>query len=146
MKYKNILVAYDESDLAKAAIGEALDLIEGVPQAKVTVLSAVYDPAFNAAAAQSGIPQGSLVTNERSSQMQQRIQDEVSKIAEGHDGQIEVCATQGKPAKTIVEYAKEKDCDLIVMGCRGVNAMRGMLGSVSNAVLREAHVPVLIVK
>ena len=32
------------------------------------------------------------------------------------------------------------------MGCRGLNAVAGMLGSVSYAVLRNANCPVLIEK
>lgn len=43
-------------------------------------------------------------------------------------------------------YAEEHDCDLIVMGRRGLGAIRGMLGSVSFGVLRATDVPVLTVK
>ena len=47
----------------------------------------------------------------------------------------------------IVTYAIDNLCDLIVMGSRGLGALRGILGSVSSyAVLRNADVPVLIVK
>ena len=47
------------------------------------------------------------------------------------------------PGEQIVAFADEHACDLIVMGSR---ALRGILGSVSSHVLREAAVPVLIVK
>ena len=50
------------------------------------------------------------------------------------------------PGEQIVAYADEHACDLIVMGSRGLGALRGILGSVSSHVLREAAVPVLIVK
>ena len=50
------------------------------------------------------------------------------------------------PAEQIVTYANEHSCDLIVMGSRGLGALRGMLGSVSSYVLRHAEMPVLIVK
>jgi nucleotide-binding universal stress UspA family protein len=50
------------------------------------------------------------------------------------------------PTTGILAYADSNECDVIVMGCRGLGALRGMIGSVSFAVLRSATVPVLIVK
>jgi len=53
----------------------------------------------------------------------------------------------GDPAHTIVDIAERHGCDLIVMGARGVGALRSaLLGSVSNEVLHAARVPVMIVK
>ena len=51
-----------------------------------------------------------------------------------------------QPGGQIVTYAIDNLCDLIVMGSRGLGALRGILGSVSSYVLRNADVPVLIVK
>ncbi|MEG0757059.1 MAG: universal stress protein, partial [Raoultibacter sp.] len=50
------------------------------------------------------------------------------------------------PGDQIVSYAKEHDSDLIVMGSRGLGALRGIIGSVSMQVLRTAPMPVMIVK
>ncbi len=50
------------------------------------------------------------------------------------------------PAEQTVKYATEHDCDLIIMGARGLGALRGVLGSVSYGVLRAAPMPVLILK
>lgn len=53
----------------------------------------------------------------------------------------------GDPAHTIVDIGERFGCDLIVMGARGISAMRSaLLGSVSNEVLHAAQVPVVIVK
>ena len=53
----------------------------------------------------------------------------------------------GDPAHTIVDIAERFACDMIIMGARGVSALRSaLLGSVSNEVLHSAHVPVMIVK
>ena len=46
----------------------------------------------------------------------------------------------------IVDYVTSRDIDLVVMGRRGLGALRGMLGSVSFGVLRSVDVPVLTVK
>jgi len=53
----------------------------------------------------------------------------------------------GDPAHTIVDIVERYSCDLVIMGARGVGALRNaLLGSVSNEVLRTAPVPVLVVK
>lgn len=52
----------------------------------------------------------------------------------------------GKPGEVILEYAKTKNADMIVMGNRGLNAVRRtFVGSVSDYVLHHSHVPVMIV-
>ncbi|MBA4262005.1 MAG: universal stress protein UspA [Comamonadaceae bacterium] len=53
----------------------------------------------------------------------------------------------GEVAPTLVEIAESQGCDAIVIGARGLGAVRGaLLGSVSQGVLHRARVPVTIVK
>jgi len=53
----------------------------------------------------------------------------------------------GDPAHALIELAEAHGCDAIVMGARGVGALRaGLFGSVSRAVLDDAPVPVTVVK
>lgn len=53
----------------------------------------------------------------------------------------------GAPAPTIVRDAETYGCDLIVVGARGLGTLaRLALGSVSEAILRQASCPVLIVR
>lgn len=53
----------------------------------------------------------------------------------------------GDPAEVISQYAKEKACDQIILGTRGLGAVAGMLlGSVATKVLHLSDVPVLLVK
>lgn len=49
-------------------------------------------------------------------------------------------------AQVILDYAKECNCDLIVMGNRGLTGIREFLGSVSHMVVQRSLVSVLIVK
>ena len=52
----------------------------------------------------------------------------------------------GKPGDKIVEYGRESNADVIVMGMRGIGgAARLFLGSTSEGVLKRAEVPVLVV-
>ena len=53
----------------------------------------------------------------------------------------------GRPDREIVDLAEELGAGFIVMGSRGLGAMRrALLGSVSESVLRHAHCPVLVVR
>lgn len=53
----------------------------------------------------------------------------------------------GEPAPTLVEIAQRHHCTAILMGARGMGALRGvLLGSVSQGVLQRSAVPVIIVK
>lgn len=55
--------------------------------------------------------------------------------------------TSGNPATQIVKSAEERGCNLIVMGNRGLGAFsRTLLGSVSNKVINQSKVSVLVVK
>ena len=53
----------------------------------------------------------------------------------------------GDPAHTIIDILERFQCDLVVMGARGMGNLRSaLLGSVSSEVLHAASVPVMIVK
>ena len=53
----------------------------------------------------------------------------------------------GHEAKRIIDFAQKQRFDLIVMGARGHGVIKQMLlGSVSNTVVHNSKVPVLIVK
>ncbi|WP_309639171.1 universal stress protein [Methylibium sp.] len=53
----------------------------------------------------------------------------------------------GDPAQTLIEMVGRHGCDAIIIGARGRGALRSaLLGSVSQAVLHAAVVPVTIVK
>ncbi len=53
----------------------------------------------------------------------------------------------GNPAEQIAKEAVRMGADLIVMGSRGRNALAGLLfGSVTNGVLKETKIPVLILR
>ena len=53
----------------------------------------------------------------------------------------------GPAGETIADFAKELGADEIVMGTRGLGGLAGLLlGSVATEVIREAKVPVTLVK
>ncbi|MEK3890343.1 universal stress protein [Bacillus sp. FSL K6-3431] len=58
-----------------------------------------------------------------------------------------VTMLHGEPGPTIVDYANKLNCDMVVIGSRGLNNLQEMvLGSVSHKVAKRVKCPVLIVK
>ncbi|CAH1781078.1 unnamed protein product [Owenia fusiformis] len=68
-----------------------------------------------------------------------------SRMAEANvKGQVK--SINGKPGEAIVKCAVEYDADMIVMGSRGLGAIRRtFIGSVSDYVLHHVNVPVLVI-
>ena len=59
---------------------------------------------------------------------------------------VDTLAVEGNPATEIVRIAKERECDLIVIGSHGRGGLsRMILGSVADRVMRTAHCPVMVV-
>jgi nucleotide-binding universal stress UspA family protein len=59
----------------------------------------------------------------------------------------DILIKNGVPAETIVETAKEQNCDLIVMGTHGHGAITDVLiGSTAKWVVRQSLIPVLVIR
>ncbi len=60
---------------------------------------------------------------------------------------VEVEVLEGPPPRAILAVAEAREADMIVIGSRGLGAIRGLLlGSVSERVVRMAKCPVLVVR
>ena len=69
-----------------------------------------------------------------------RLEDAGSVSAQAH-------LSEGVPAAEIVGLGEDIDAGLIVVGSRGLGGVRrALMGSVSEAVTRHAHCPVLVVR
>ena len=69
-----------------------------------------------------------------------RLEDAGSVSAQAH-------LSEGVPAAEIVALGEDIDAGLIVVGSRGLGGVRrALIGSVSEAVTRHAHCPVLVVR
>lgn len=68
--------------------------------------------------------------------------------AKGHGVErVETAVVEGDPAERIIDYAKEHDVDIIVIGSRGLGSFKGLLlGSVSNKVTHKADRTCVIVR
>lgn len=159
MLYKKILVPFDGSEPAKNALTVAKKMIADDAEAVLCVLSVV--PA-NAIAAELESPANPVagtpllfpdvdsyervITNAKA-RAEERLREDVGDALDDVCFDVRFCVSiAGKAAEGIVDFAEEENAEIIVMGRRGLGALRGMLGSVSYAVLHEADIPVLTVK
>ncbi len=156
--FVNVLVPFDGSEPSHRAVAAALKLAKGNESAKITVLKVAPpmnfdDSTFEVAARMAGVPKidKEILEATRSnyaSESKKLIQGEIEKFFESVPDNIDVAieVKNGKPHEVICEYALDNNMDCIVMGRRGLGAIRGALGSVSTAVLRGVDIPVLVVK
>lgn len=158
MSFKNVVVAYDGSDQALAAVKKAAEIVQESADAKLHLVFVTTHPNaqlpanFNSA---SFDPQQYLLSVEDIMALYNKtIDEESAKVKEGIGGALDALGERAvievipgyTPAADILAYAEKIEADLIVMGSRGLGAIRGVLGSVSYAVLREAPMPVLVIK
>lgn len=129
---KNILLAYDSSAGAEGALGDLTRA--GLPADVSAVVLTVAD---------IHLPEGGSPGPKAEDELQ-KAQKRVEYTAGRLKGlepkwEIEPVVAVGSPARVIVEEARERGMDLLVMGASGHNALhRLFLGSVSAKVAAEA--------
>jgi nucleotide-binding universal stress UspA family protein len=75
------------------------------------------------------------------------LDEQVRKIDAAGGSVAEAHLRVGRPDEEITALAEEIGAGLIVIGSRGLGGLRrALLGSVSDAVVRHAHCPVLVVR
>jgi len=145
-----ILICYDGSDDAKAAIASAQTLFEGKPATVLTVWEPFADILASKGAKHSILPDVTEVEkiDEASHTNAAHIADEGAAIANdaGLDATAKVANRVGTVARTILDEADAANVDAIVLGSRGLTGMASLLlGSVSHAVLQAASRSVVTV-
>jgi nucleotide-binding universal stress UspA family protein len=139
--YKNILVAYDGSEGSKRALEQAIHLAKELN----STLTALW--------VRSSLPHYPETVDEveevkgAADAFLQKITKELLSYSKKNAIDIKADTRSGHPAKTIVDYAKENNFDLIVLGHRGHSGLwGGFLGHTTDKVSENAHCSVLIVR
>ncbi len=145
--FTKILLASDGSDYALRAAEAAAELAKALGSS-VTVLHVISMPVMQMAV--PGSPAVDIDPGTVSAYMEE-VEDSVArrtgKPLEAAGVTYQVLTEVGHPAEAIVRIAEDDGYDLIVMGSRGMTAIKSfLLGSVSDRVSHHAHCPVLIVK
>ncbi len=73
--------------------------------------------------------------------------DEAKKVFDDAGVKVKaIMISGGDPAKEILKYVEENDIERIIVGNKGLNPLSGLLGSVAYSILKNATVPVVLVK
>lgn len=145
MKISNILVATDFSPSAAHAVEVAADYARHF-QAQLTVLHA-YRVDIPVASPLTGggyvLPDGFFEQLAKEARLRvEKLANELTAKGVAATG----IAIDRHPASAIIDEAKHRKVDLIVMGTRGLTGLKHLaLGSVADRVVRTAPCPVLTV-
>jgi nucleotide-binding universal stress UspA family protein len=140
--FNSIVVGTDGSETADRALGRALELAR-MTQATLHVVSAYA--AKPARVGGDAPPAEAAEWSVGSDFKVEGVLERAGARARGDGVQIESHAPKGDPGDAIIAIAKETDADLIVLGSRGMQGARRVLGSVPNKVSHRAPCDVLIV-
>ena len=140
--FLNILVAVDGSEHGAAALRTATQLADE-EHARLTVLTAVPPaPAFAQITAAGAAALADV--EELMGDAGKRIRRQVEELP--RDLSVTSLVVAGHADEVILERLREGNHDLLVMGTRGLGRVgSALLGSVSQSVLHQAEVPVLVV-
>jgi nucleotide-binding universal stress UspA family protein len=137
-----IVVGTDGSETAKQAVNEAIRLAKAFG-AELHVVSA-YKPLRGAHV--SGAPAGAAkVWQPLPDSRVEAILQEAAAAVRLRDVPVETHASEDEPADALLSVASDVDAKLIVVGNRGMQGARRVLGSVPNKVAHHASCNVLIV-
>jgi nucleotide-binding universal stress UspA family protein len=140
-----ILFATDGSREAQLAATTAADLAKSTGS-ELHVLHVGAGQPLYVAPGSSAIIEELLDTQRAEAQ---RVLDEQVRLVEGSGATVEEArlSIDERPDRTIVHLSEDIGAGLIVMGSRGHGGIRrALMGSVSDAVVRLAHCPVLVVR
>ncbi len=145
VEFKNILVATDGSRHSLAAAAEAIGIAKR-NKSRLTVVSVVPAEIATPADVEFAMPQRELIA-EKEVRDAEKCAKAVKDAAQKEGVEARAFVMSGRPADAIVETAKDKGADLIVMGSHGRTGLeRLLMGSVTERVIVLSGAAVLVVK
>ena len=150
-----VLIAYDGSEVSRAAVRHAAELFAGRP----AVLATVWEPGL--AAVPVGLPDtigmGALPPDPETVEALDRLQREHASRVAGEGAELARSARAGRRAASRAgrarrggnadRYARERGAAVVVVGSHGISGLRSrLLGSVSRKLIQHCDRPVLVVR
>lgn len=142
--YQNLLIATDGSELAEKAVEHGLALAKAIG-AKVTAIT-VSEPLPTLVAGDGTIALPIEEYEQAAAAGAAKILGAVEAAAKRQGIVCDIVHVKDQfPAEGIVETAKARGSDLIVMASHGRSGLsKLLLGSQANKVVSQSHVPVLV--
>lgn len=145
--FKKMLVAIDGSRVALKALEKAIE-IQQLTGGEIYLLCIYKHHSLFQASLSIGRPDDLQISDDALSQYAKEVVEHAKQYAKDH-GAVKVrgFVKGGRPSKMIVNFAKDKNIDLIVMGSRGTHSDKDgmLLGSVTHRVASLAKCPTLVV-
>jgi nucleotide-binding universal stress UspA family protein len=147
-----VLLATDGSEEAELAARTAADLAQKTGSELHVVHVFGIAPVGPPVYPEAPDLQGEALEEEAEEQISEQrarevLEAEVGKVRSAGGTLVEAHLIEGRIAPEIVALAEQIGAGLIVMGSRGRGGIRrALVGSVSDAVVRHAHCPVLVVR
>jgi len=140
LRYRHVLVGYDGSKDAELALAHAVELAQAF-HARLALVAVVGPPPPLAWQAPGGI---FGVREAERADLDRRLRAAADAVPD--DLSVTTQLLDGDPARELLHFAHAGDYDLIVLGSRGRGrGASALLGSVSQRVMHEAGVPVMVV-
>jgi nucleotide-binding universal stress UspA family protein len=148
-----ILLAYDGSPDAQAAIDHAAQLMPGSPVTVTTVWEPLIDALMRSGSMGAGVGMGGFAgdavqadADNRAAALERATEGAARATALGLVATARCATRRSGLAHTILAAAAQVDAGVIVMGTRGLSGVKSfLLGSVSHGVVQHADCSVLIV-
>ncbi|HCX65538.1 MAG TPA: universal stress protein [Eubacteriaceae bacterium] len=140
--YKKILVPTDASDFSKKALMEAINMAQ-IAGSEIVLLNVPHSPdSYWGYTASYGIE-----VKEEALEQLGKLALEITLSDITTNVPIKQMIKYGNPVSQIMETIKEEGIDMVIMGSHGHGFISGtIIGSVSQKVLHQAEIPVLIIK
>lgn len=142
--FSKVLVAYDGSELSKKALQMAAAFSKENPSLQIEIIHVYQIPTI---AIGEGVYTPTAHAAFNYYENAEKTLEEAKETISATTNNVNAVLKEGTFAKTIVDYASEAECDLVLIGSRGLSGIKEyFLGSVSHYVVQKSNVPVLIVK
>ena len=135
--FENILVPYDNSPNSKIALNKAFEMAE-LSNGRITLIHVI---SYQKAIAKIVEPyRETLIDHVK------KFFNQIERDASRRDILLKKEILYGNPAEEILNFMKNKKFDILIMGRRGTTKITGpSLGSVSNMIVQNSKIPILIV-
>lgn len=140
--YKNIMIATDGSENTCRAVTYGIEIAK-LSGATVHAIYVVDTSSFSSVPMDAGWEAMYQILKKEG----EKAVTKVKEIGESSGVLVEEVLCEGHPSDEIINFAKENEIDLIIMGTLGKSGIdRFLLGSVAEKVVRNSSVPVMVVR